>query len=58
MSRWERQVRVPGDFWLRWLAVVLAVPVELLADAATRARRLAPSATGPSGAGRWNGSRR
>ncbi|MEU4678049.1 helix-turn-helix transcriptional regulator [Micromonospora sp. NPDC023737] len=52
VSRWERQVRVPGDFWLRWLAVVLAVPVELLADAATRARRLAPPATGPAGAGR------
>lgn len=48
VSRWERQVRVPGDFWLRWLAVVLAVPVELLTDAAARARRLTPS---PPGAG-------
>ncbi|MFG1800513.1 helix-turn-helix domain-containing protein [Micromonospora carbonacea] len=38
VSRWERQLRVPGGFWLGWLAVVLAVPVELLADAAGHAR--------------------
>ncbi|MEV5822750.1 helix-turn-helix domain-containing protein [Micromonospora haikouensis] len=39
VSRWERQLRVPGGFWLSWLAVVLAVPAELLAEAAGRARR-------------------
>ncbi|WP_229405075.1 helix-turn-helix domain-containing protein [Micromonospora sp. NBRC 110038] len=39
VSRWERQLRVPGGFWLGWLAVVLATPVELLAEAAGRARR-------------------
>ncbi|MGC4805762.1 helix-turn-helix domain-containing protein [Micromonospora sp. DT233] len=38
VSRWERQRRVPGGFWLGWLAVVLAVPVELLAEAAGRSR--------------------
>ncbi|MFC8851114.1 MULTISPECIES: helix-turn-helix domain-containing protein [unclassified Micromonospora] len=38
VSRWERQLRVPGGFWLGWLAVVLATPVELLADAAGRSR--------------------
>ncbi|MCX4470972.1 helix-turn-helix domain-containing protein [Micromonospora sp. NBC_01655] len=38
VSRWERQLRVPGDFWLGWLAVVLAVPVELLAEAAGHSR--------------------
>ena len=38
VSRWERQVRLPGDFWLGWLAVVLDVPGELLAEAAARGR--------------------
>ncbi|MGK5741925.1 helix-turn-helix domain-containing protein [Micromonospora sp. URMC 103] len=52
VSRWERQARLPGKFWLRWLAVVLAVPAELLGDAASRSRRLAPPAAGPAGAGR------
>ncbi|MFG3704275.1 transcriptional regulator [Micromonospora sp. NPDC047670] len=42
VSRWERQLRVPGEFWLGWLAVVLAVPADLLADAAARTRRLGP----------------
>lgn len=42
VSRWERQLRVPGEFWLGWLAVVLAVPLDLLADAAARTRRLGP----------------
>ena len=39
VSRWERQLRLPGDFWLDWLAVVLGVPVGLLAEAAARSRR-------------------
>jgi transcriptional regulator with XRE-family HTH domain len=55
VSRWERQERVPSVIWLRWLAVVLEVPVAELAAAAavTReataasasARRLASAAT-------------
>ncbi|MFI6265202.1 transcriptional regulator [Micromonospora sp. NPDC051006] len=52
ISRWERQVRVPGDFWLRWLAVVLAAPVALLTDAAARARRLARPPVGPAAGAR------
>ncbi|MCW3819010.1 helix-turn-helix domain-containing protein [Micromonospora sp. DR5-3] len=40
VSRWERQRRLPGDFWLGWLAVVLGAPGELLAEAAARSRRL------------------
>lgn len=52
VSRWERQRRLPGEFWLGWLAVVLAVPGELLADAAAHARRLGtvPAAVDRSGA--------
>ncbi|MGC5331008.1 helix-turn-helix domain-containing protein [Micromonospora sp. DT62] len=42
VSRWERQLRVPGEFWLGWLAVVLAVPADLLATAAARTRSLGP----------------
>ncbi|SBT48366.1 helix-turn-helix domain-containing protein [Micromonospora narathiwatensis] len=40
VSRWERQRRLPGDFWSGWLAVVLGVPGELLAEAAAHTRRL------------------
>lgn len=51
VSRWERQLRVPGDFWLGWLAVVLGAPVELLRSAATRSRALgAPPAVPGAGA--------
>ncbi|OZV84663.1 hypothetical protein CA850_02160 [Micromonospora echinospora] len=39
VSRWERQVRVPGEFWLGWLAVVLEVPRERLSGAAAASRR-------------------
>jgi transcriptional regulator with XRE-family HTH domain len=39
ISRWERGERVPGDFWLGWLAVVLDVPGPELAVAAEAARR-------------------
>lgn len=42
VSRWERQLRLPGEFWLGWLAVVLAVPADLLATAAARTRSLGP----------------
>ncbi|MET8838289.1 helix-turn-helix domain-containing protein, partial [Micromonospora sp. NPDC004540] len=51
VSRWERQRRLPGDFWSGWLAVVLGVPGELLAEAAARSRRLGavPAAVDPAG---------
>ncbi|MGA4730078.1 helix-turn-helix domain-containing protein [Micromonospora taraxaci] len=39
VSRWERQRRVPGRFWLGWLAVVLDVPLVALAEAAATTRR-------------------
>ena len=39
VSRWERGERVPGDFWLGWLAVVLDVPPAELTVAAEAARR-------------------
>ncbi|MDQ7905896.1 helix-turn-helix transcriptional regulator, partial [Phytohabitans sp. ZYX-F-186] len=39
VSRWERGERVPGDFWLSWLAVVLDVPGGELSVAAEAARR-------------------
>ncbi|WP_405106053.1 helix-turn-helix domain-containing protein [Micromonospora sp. NBC_01405] len=51
VSRWERQLRVPGDFWLGWLAVTLAVPVELLAEAAEHSRP-ARRGTPPAGPAR------
>ncbi|MEH0928173.1 helix-turn-helix domain-containing protein [Micromonospora sp. CPCC 205558] len=48
VSRWERQRRVPGGFWLGWLAVVLDVPLVTLAEAAAATRRAGPTrATGP-----------
>ncbi|MFG1950939.1 transcriptional regulator [Micromonospora sp. NPDC048830] len=47
VSRWERQLRVPGDFWLGWLAVVLDVPAELLSGAAARGRRESPPVVRP-----------
>ncbi|MFY1616801.1 helix-turn-helix domain-containing protein [Micromonospora sp. WMMD736] len=49
VSRWERQRRVPGGFWLGWLAVVLDVPPMVLAEAAARTRRTGPPAAGGSG---------
>jgi transcriptional regulator with XRE-family HTH domain len=39
VSRWEGQRRLPGDFWLGWLAAVLEVPGELLVGAAAHSRR-------------------
>ncbi|GGO16186.1 helix-turn-helix domain-containing protein [Micromonospora parathelypteridis] len=48
VSRWERQRRVPGGFWLGWLAVVLDVPLVALAEAAAASRRAGSTrATGP-----------
>jgi transcriptional regulator with XRE-family HTH domain len=40
VSRWERGVRIPHGYWLRWLAVALDVPLDTLRVAAFRARRL------------------
>ncbi|MEU5905604.1 helix-turn-helix domain-containing protein [Micromonospora sp. NPDC047527] len=52
VSRWERQRRIPGGFWLGWLAVVLDVPLVVLAEAAASARRAGPArAAGPGRAG-------
>jgi helix-turn-helix protein len=41
VSRWEREQRLPSGFWLRWLAVVLELPLDELESAAavSRARR-------------------
>jgi transcriptional regulator with XRE-family HTH domain len=38
VSRWERQERVPGSFWLGWLAVVLDAPLEQLEAAIATSR--------------------
>ncbi|WP_433114317.1 hypothetical protein [Micromonospora sp. CA-246542] len=51
MSRWERQRRVPGGFWLGWLAVVLDVPAAVLTEAAAGTRRAGPPATTGPGRG-------
>ncbi|MDG4799587.1 helix-turn-helix transcriptional regulator [Micromonospora sp. WMMD980] len=51
VSRWERQLRLPGDFWSAWLATVLGVPAELIAEATARSRRLG-AAAGPAGRSR------
>jgi transcriptional regulator with XRE-family HTH domain len=53
ISRWEREERVPGAYWLRWLARALEVPTDELerAATATRARR-APLSLHPPDPGR------
>lgn len=38
VSRWEREERIPGGFWLGWLAVVFEVPLERLEAAVATAR--------------------
>ena len=52
VSRWEREDRLPADFWLGWLAVVLDAPVDGLAAAAERSRArhrlVAPERAGPA----------
>ncbi len=42
ISRWEREVRIPNAFWLRWLAVVLDVELTQLERAAMVTRRSRP----------------
>jgi transcriptional regulator with XRE-family HTH domain len=46
VSRWEREERIPTSTWLRWLALVLEVPLDVLerAAAVARARRAGPAA--------------
>jgi transcriptional regulator with XRE-family HTH domain len=39
ISRWEREERIPGGSWLRWLAVVLDTPLDELERAAAVARQ-------------------
>ncbi len=52
VSRWEREERVPSRFWLRWLALVLEVPIEESVRAAARTRRRRPAARTP--VARWS----
>jgi transcriptional regulator with XRE-family HTH domain len=49
VSRWEREERVPGAYWLGWLAAVLEVPLDRLEEAAALAR---PRVTATRKAGR------
>ncbi|GIJ68665.1 helix-turn-helix transcriptional regulator [Virgisporangium ochraceum] len=51
VSRWEREQRVPSAYWLRWLAVVLEVPLAELELAAAFARgvRAAGRRAAPAG---------
>jgi transcriptional regulator with XRE-family HTH domain len=53
ISRWEREERVPGRFWLGWLAAVLDAPLDELeiAVAATARPRAAASPGPPVGGG-------
>ena len=39
ISRWERGERIPSGYWLGWLAVALALPLEQLERAAAVSRR-------------------
>jgi transcriptional regulator with XRE-family HTH domain len=38
VSRWEREERIPSEFWLRPLAEVLAIPINVLRAAVTATR--------------------
>lgn len=38
ISRWERQQRIPGSFWLGWLAAVLETSLDHLKAAAAIAQ--------------------
>jgi transcriptional regulator with XRE-family HTH domain len=38
LSRWEREVRIPSDFWLGWLSEVLEEPVSVLEEARARSK--------------------
>jgi transcriptional regulator with XRE-family HTH domain len=49
VSRWEREERIPGAYWLRWLAVVLDAPLDDL-ERAVAASRIRPPDGPPDGA--------
>jgi transcriptional regulator with XRE-family HTH domain len=49
VSRWERDLRLPGAHWLRWLAVVLEVPLDELERAAAVTRALRAGCAEPAG---------
>lgn len=57
VSRWEREQRLPGGHWLRWLAVVLEVPLDELERAAAASRRWRADADPAGGTGSAGGSR-
>lgn len=38
VSRWERQERMPSEFWLPYLAEILSVPIDVLRGACAAAR--------------------
>lgn len=46
VSRWEREERLPGSFWLGWLSVVLETPLEELEAAMAVARGAAGGTAG------------
>lgn len=48
VSRWEREDRIPGGFWLRWLAAVLEVPLERLEAAVAVSRGRVQGGTPPT----------
>lgn len=48
ISRWETGKRVPGAWWLRHLATVLQVPIEILEQAGVDRRRFLTNALGAS----------
>jgi transcriptional regulator with XRE-family HTH domain len=39
VSRWEREERIPSGYWLRWLALVLDLPLGRLERATAVARQ-------------------
>lgn len=45
VSRWEREERVPTDFWLGWLSKVLNAPVAELQEARARSKGVEQMAT-------------
>lgn len=48
ISRWETGKRVPGEWWLRHLATVLQVPLEILEQAGVDRRHFLTTAAGVS----------
>ncbi|WP_422774028.1 transcriptional regulator [Plantactinospora sp. WMMC1484] len=57
VSRWERQQRIPGEFWLGWLATILDVPAADLHVAAAASRpATAAAASRPATAGDEGGA--